>query len=669
MNAIDYRPDIDGLRAVAVSLVLLFHAGLGFSGGFIGVDVFFVISGFLITQLIRRELDRGTFALGTFWARRIGRIVPAATAMVVVVLGCGTMLLLPNDSVDLGRSAVAQQAMVANVYFWRTTGYFDGPADMKPLLHTWSLAVEEQFYLVYPLLLVWAHRLGRTAAVCVLGGLGTLSFAASVYGVEHHPSAAFFLLPFRAWELILGGLLCFVPSRVGASTIMCELTSAVSLVVIGGVGWMYDDDTAFPGMSALAPCCATAALIHANAMRPTTIGRLLALEPIVAVGRASYSLYLWHWPVLAFLRYWWPTELPAWAGGCGLAVGAVFAMGSYRFIEVPMRQLARSRTTGRVVGAGLVSTILMALAGYGLSAAGGFPFRLPAAARALLNDPVYGLHVTRSVPEWEKHEFPVIGFKDGGLVVPHFLVWGDSQAQTIADALDSVAEKCGVCGVIAAHAATVPIPGVFNRFSPPDEQLRRSQAVMRFIESAGMRNLILIADWPRYTPSKGRFALHAAAPGSTNPADGGDLLLSALDRMCADLEKQGTTIWIMQRVPCQRLEPRKRMAACAMFGFGLPSGISWDEYQRVDGPLNDRLKRMAARHAHVRLVDPAPSCFDSNGFSRIGDERGVFYRDPTHLSAHGAISLLPPVLEPVFESIKQSTSQLSVGPAAGSPVK
>ena len=206
-----YRPDVDGLRAVAVTLVLLFHAGLGFSGGFIGVDVFFVISGFLITGLILKEQESGKFSLANFWVRRIRRIIPAATVVVVAVLVAGFFILLPRDYEDLGKSAIAQQLMLSNVYFWRNTGYFDGPADLKALLHTWSLAVEEQFYLGYPFLMMLLHRFGRKVTVGALTFLGVGSLIVSVYGVEHHPSATFFLLPTRAWELLIGGLICFLP--------------------------------------------------------------------------------------------------------------------------------------------------------------------------------------------------------------------------------------------------------------------------------------------------------------------------------------------------------------------------------------------------------------------------------------------------------------------------
>lgn len=211
-----YRPDIDGLRAVALLLVILFHAGLGFQGGYIGVDVFFVISGFLITGQVIRELDAGEFSLANFWARRIRRLLPAATVMMVAVLFAGYFLLLPGDYVHLGWSAVAQQLLSANLYFrfWSEFGYFNPWTEENPLLHTWSLAVEEQFYLLYPLLLITLHGWGRRTMQLVLAGLALASLAGCEACLRWDAESAYYLLPTRAWELLLGGLVALCPGPV-----------------------------------------------------------------------------------------------------------------------------------------------------------------------------------------------------------------------------------------------------------------------------------------------------------------------------------------------------------------------------------------------------------------------------------------------------------------------
>jgi peptidoglycan/LPS O-acetylase OafA/YrhL len=211
-----YRAEIDGLRAVAVMAVVLYHAKLGFPGGFVGVDVFFVISGFLITSLILKDLQEGKFTLSNFWERRARRILPALVVVVVFTVVAGWFLLLPDDYEELGRSAAFQAAFAANIDFWRSTGYFAGAAEEKPLLHTWSLAVEEQFYLFVPLILFGLHRSRLLQKRSVLrGGLMgciILSLIYSTYAVSASPLSAFYLLPSRAWELMLGCLIAVAPA-------------------------------------------------------------------------------------------------------------------------------------------------------------------------------------------------------------------------------------------------------------------------------------------------------------------------------------------------------------------------------------------------------------------------------------------------------------------------
>lgn len=194
-----YRPDVDGLRAVAVIMVLLFHAGLGFPGGYIGVDVFFVISGFLITGLILKDIAEGKFTLAGFWNRRIRRIIPASTFVVVGTLVAGGFALWPSNYEELAKSTIAQQLMFANVFFWRSSGdYFGGAAELSPLLHTWSLAVEEQFYIGYPFVLLFLKRFSRWTTTIVLTVLGITSFALCEWGLQVYPTATFYLLPSRA---------------------------------------------------------------------------------------------------------------------------------------------------------------------------------------------------------------------------------------------------------------------------------------------------------------------------------------------------------------------------------------------------------------------------------------------------------------------------------------
>ena len=300
-RALRYRPDIDGLRALAILPILLLHCGVSrLRGGFVGVDIFFVISGFLITAIMVRDIAEARFSILRFYRHRIVRILPALLVMMTVTLALGCVILLPNQLRDLGRSAAATSVFGSNVYFYLTSDYFAAASDAKPLVHTWSLAVEEQFYLLYPLLLWSLRGLSRQRLAQVIAGLAVASFAIGGWLATAYPSAAFFLLPARIWELSLGALVALgaVPTIANRSirATLCILGIAViaaSCVAISS-GWP------FPVPFALPPAVAAAVLLAYGAQGPTA--RLLGAWPLRTIGLISYSAYLWHRPIIAFYQ-------------------------------------------------------------------------------------------------------------------------------------------------------------------------------------------------------------------------------------------------------------------------------------------------------------------------------------------------------------------------------
>ncbi|HYE52312.1 MAG TPA: acyltransferase family protein [Azospirillaceae bacterium] len=336
-----YRPDVDGLRAVAVLSVLLFHAGIaGFGGGFVGVDVFFVISGYLITGIIAGEIRQGTFSIAGFYERRIRRIFPALFAVVAFVAVAAAFLFMSTEFRDVGQSVVAATLFVSNLLFWWETDYFDGSAELKPLLHTWSLSVEEQFYIVFPLFLAAVHRWagGRFTAAVLPVALG--SFALALWGMGVDASATFYQAPTRAWELLIGSLLALgaVPALRGRGA--REAAGVLGLALVAWPVLGYSAETPFPGLAALPPCLGAALLIHAGqgdaATRPLAT-RLLSARPMVAVGLISFSLYLWHWPLLVFARYLAMRELTALETAGIVALTFAAAWASWRWVEQPFR--------------------------------------------------------------------------------------------------------------------------------------------------------------------------------------------------------------------------------------------------------------------------------------------------------------------------------------------
>src|SRR5450756_2908179 len=379
-HSIKYRPDVDGLRALAILPVICYHAKLGCPGGFVGVDVFFVISGFLITSLILQEQAEGTFSLINFWERRIRRILPALTAVVLATLIAACFLFLPEDFAFVGKSVAATAVLGANFFFMKQTGYFAPGSDTKPLLHTWSLAVEEQFYLLFPLLLIFLNQFKNNSVLKSIVSLTVLSFVLSIAGTHsaHNLKTTFFILPTRAWELGMGASLAVPWGKISVGRVARECSGWLGLVLIGWPVFFYSTATLFPGLAALPPCLGAFLVILSGKSGLSSAGRVLALKPLVFVGLISYSLYLWHWPVLAFAAYLSKTEL-----GTGVHIGllaASFALAilSWQFVEKPFRQRRIFRQRPHIFGFAGASLVALLALGLVVGSQQGFPARFPA---------------------------------------------------------------------------------------------------------------------------------------------------------------------------------------------------------------------------------------------------------------------------------------------------
>src|SRR5258708_7906370 len=296
-----YRADIDGLRAVAVLLVFAYHLGTArVRGGFVGVDVFFVISGYLIGSIILSEIDSGKFSLLSFYERRVRRILPALFVALAVCAVLAYKFFLPAELDEFAKSFLAATFSFSNVFFYHQAGYFEGPAAMKPLLHTWSLAVEEQFYIFLPLFLLAVRRYSLAVRRNIVMAVTICSFIISAWGAFKNPDATFYLAHTRAWELLLGTLLAldFIPHFSGRS--WRNFLSAAGLTMILASAVLYEKTTPFPGLAAAVPCFGAALIIAAGRDGSSFVGTALSLRPVVFIGMISYSLYLWHWPLIVF---------------------------------------------------------------------------------------------------------------------------------------------------------------------------------------------------------------------------------------------------------------------------------------------------------------------------------------------------------------------------------
>jgi peptidoglycan/LPS O-acetylase OafA/YrhL len=394
-SGLKYRPDIDGLRAVAVLSVLAFHIGLiGFKGGFVGVDVFFVISGYLISSIIFAEISGSRFTIIGFYERRIRRIFPALVAMLGVATVAAVVYLLPGELIDYAKSMLAATGSASNFYFWWHSGYFSAPTS-KPLLHTWSLAVEEQFYILFPLFLLLVRRFFPKRLKTAVVALFVLSLVASGIVVSRNQDTAFYMPYTRAWELLLGTLLSL--------SIFPRLRSAWlrNMATLGGMGMIlwsvlfYSQETLFPGPSALLPCVGSALIILAGEAGGSLVGSVLSWRPVVFVGLISYSLYLWHWPVIVLHQMGMLLGLGSIADGghwaflsarlsthrldmlIEVTLSLVLAILSWRFVERPFRS-GGLRLGGRPLFAltGVVLAVFMACALWTVEAKG-FRGRFP----------------------------------------------------------------------------------------------------------------------------------------------------------------------------------------------------------------------------------------------------------------------------------------------------
>jgi peptidoglycan/LPS O-acetylase OafA/YrhL len=450
-----YRPDVDGLRAIAVTLVLNFHAFPdAVPGGFVGVDVFFVISGFLITGLIARELDVGRFSLIEFYNRRIRRIFPALIVVLAVTLALGWFWMLPQAFAQLGSDSFASAAFLANIALLLQSGYFDVESARKPLLHLWSLGIEEQFYLFWPLLLMVAARL-RMSILALAAVLGIASFLLNVAWIGANPVATFYLPFTRAFELLAGAVLACGWNNFNQSGTASDRRAWTGVALIAASVAMLDSHSAFPGWWAVLPVAGSTLLLSAPAAWVNRV--LLASPPMVWIGLISYPLYLWHWPLLVFggIIKFGPLTLPE--RELILLASGLLAWATYRFVEIPFRFGRPSRRKMFGLGAGMA---MIALAGFAVVWGRGFDSRLPPEIRAMAS-------VRTESFKWRFGECLLdlakqTGFADACVERdrrPLVLVWGDSTAGALLPGLRKAQETRGFAIAQLTSNSCIPALG------------------------------------------------------------------------------------------------------------------------------------------------------------------------------------------------------------------
>jgi peptidoglycan/LPS O-acetylase OafA/YrhL len=508
-----YRPDIDGLRALAVVPVCFFHAGLPiFAGGFVGVDVFFVISGYLMTSMIGQALSDKNFSFIDFYERRIRRIFPALFVVLVFTCGVASFLIPPKMFRDFGYTLVASVLFVSNIVFWqKSENYFDAPTELNPLLHIWSLSVEEQFYIILPLFLAIIWYCGRRVTCVFVAFATTASLILSIWGTTNAPTATFYLLPTRAWELLTGALIALWPVAdiaPGKRRIFPSWVNGFSGVLgLALVLWaviFFDAQMAFPGAAALVPCLGAAILIHVGRAGINPATRLLSLAPFSFVGRISYSLYLWHWPLIIFAEKYNLFGRPSFFHKILIVLISGFvAFASYRWIEQPFRRRNTAQSRVKVYAAAATSMAIVGMFGIFAQTSHGWPERFPGIASVALEPQLTAENANKDGPKFEFSKcfidnFPSWG-KDLCFLSNHSenkaLLWGDSFAANYAygffaikaadfDTLQYTSPRCPP--IIGYDAASRPTCAAFN------------QEVPGIIERYHISTVIMAADWEGY---------------------------------------------------------------------------------------------------------------------------------------------------------------------------
>lgn len=497
-----YRKEIDGLRAVAVIPVIFFHAALGpFRGGFVGVDIFFVISGYLITTILVSNLKEGRYSIVNFYERRIRRILPALFLVLLACLPFAFLWLLPRELKDFSQSLAAVTLFASNILFWRESGYFDSASELKPLLHTWSLAVEEQYYLLFPLFLAFLWKRFRSHIELTLLSILILSIAASQWAKNYYPTANFYLLPTRGWELLVGSLTAFAlikDRRLISNRHAVETLAALGLTLIGVAVFSFNEQTPTPSIITLIPTLGTA-LVILFARHETLTGKVLGYRPLVTIGLVSYSAYLWHQPLLAFARLRSLTP-PSDSLVFSLVIACFcLAFLSWRFVEQPFRIFGRFSTQSIFIFAlsGIVLFLILGVIGHKTNGVFGRTFDAPMhAIQSGGNSKEFNTKCWNQLSGSGNLDSACLLGKSGS--TPSFVVFGDSHAGTLIPEIDRQAKELNISGLDYTYKSCSPLAGGTDESEKGGNRIcamLREQFFDRLVGEKIPHTVILLSRW------------------------------------------------------------------------------------------------------------------------------------------------------------------------------
>lgn len=610
-----YRADVDGLRAIAVLAVIIFHLGTGWlDGGFVGVDIFFVISGFVITRQIRDTVTTGRFTLKDFYLRRIRRIMPPLLAMLAAVIALAFLILKPEDIHSFAKSALAQSLSLQNFVFLAEGEYFVG-AERKPLLHTWSLAVEEQFYLFWPLLLLALRRATpRTTLVVLVATIGA-SFALNLVLMGLSPKLSFFLLPTRAWELGMGGLAAVLTENRTARPRMPDgVQRAASWLGMAAIAYSVVFISAkdpFPGKVALIPVMGAFLLLLSKPDDKFSATRVLSHPLLVYIGLLSYSLYLWHWPVLVFMSHLGFSTTGFFTIAAALGLTFILAWSSFKFVETPVRLGRRLPTPRALVASVSLGLVSMAFLALHILVTQGAAYRYDAQARPYLvanfdsRSDRCGVVFRVLHPRSEVCELtsrPHAAHK--------VLLWGNSHADMWSGMLSQLADQHDAALFLNAKNCRATIDSAFCNATVQNR-------ILEFVKDQKISDVILASSWH----------------GAYDIAD--EIFESQLENIVQRLSVAGVRLWLVIDPPQDpELNPVQRYQQNS--ARPTSGAIALKDYNVASRDKADALfRRLAAHEPAVQVVDVMDAYCMADA-CHGGNDQEVWYRDNSHLTNTGA---------------------------------
>jgi peptidoglycan/LPS O-acetylase OafA/YrhL len=624
-----YRAEIDGLRALAVVPVILFHAGFElFSGGFVGVDVFFVISGYLITTILIEDIENKRFSIVNFYERRARRILPALFFVVLVCIPFAWMWMLPSQMKDFSQSLVAVSLFASNILFWRESGYFDAAAAEKPLLHTWSLAVEEQYYVLFPIFLILAWRFGKNRVFWMIVVMAALSLILSEWGWRKQPTANFYLAPTRAWELFAGSIAAFIVQKQGVKR--SDFLALLGMVAIVFSIFAYDESTPFPSVYALVPVLGVVLLVL-FADKETLAAKLLSTKAFVGIGLISYSAYLWHQPLFAFARIKSVSEPTILLMVSLVLCSFAFAFASWKYIEKPFRvKGVQGRKTI------FISSLLGLFVFFTLGLLGHKNVILPYSK----------LVITELLGNIDESEYGGEGYEKIDLVEkPTTLIVGDSHAKQYLKAARELNPNVS----LITESACLSLPNLINEYKGQSttrhECIKLHERYLDYlVRNTSVERLIFSHRWgKRLYDLKNRSLLGRAEDSEVVF----ERLRQDLVKYFNQLSNTDIKIIIIGNVPSAYVASpyMKDGYVKCIYKYGASNcPKTYDRGLREGKRINDLLMEIANMHDNILFLDPAEKlCSEYECFVVKGDQ--LFYSDHAHLTTLGAREVLRDIID------------------------